>query len=230
MITVDLPGWRWIAAHRRALVALGCALLFVSGFLELSEDVAQGVTEEPALVRADRAVLVEVASLRRPWLTEVALDFTALGSPLVLALFSSLLAWALARCGLRGSAGVLVVAAASSGVWTALLKRFFERPRPDVVPRLIEVAGLSYPSGHSLSGAAVYVTAALLLAPRARRCGERVAIVLVGVALVLAIGASRVYLGVHYPTDVLAGLAFGTSWALILLTISASLPAVAPAE
>jgi undecaprenyl-diphosphatase len=226
-MTVDLPGWRRIVAHRRALVGFGAALLLVSGFLELSEDVARSVAEEPALARADRAVLLAFASVRRPWLTTVALDLTALGSPIVLTMFAILLAWALGRFGFRRSAVVLVVAAASSGAWTVLLKRFFERPRPDVVPRLVEVTGLSYPSGHSLGGAAVYATATLLLAARARSRGERGAIVLLGIALVLAIGVSRVYLGVHYPSDVLAGLAFGTAWALLLLGISASLPPAA---
>lgn len=230
LMTVDLPGWRWIVAYRRAFVGLGGALLLFSGFLEMSEDVAQGLSDEPVLARADRAVLLAVAAARRPWLTAMALDFTALGSPFVLGMFVLLLAWVLARCELRRSAWILVVAAASSGVWTALLKRFFERPRPDVVPRLIEVTGFSYPSGHSLGGAAVYATTALLLAARARRRGERVAIMLVGAALVLAIGASRLYLGVHYLTDVLAGLAFGTAWALLLLALSASLLPAVPTE
>jgi undecaprenyl-diphosphatase len=227
-MVADLPGWRWIVAHRFALIGFGAALLLVSGFLELSEEIARGTGEEPTLARADRTVLLVLASVRRPWLTALALDFTALGSPLVLAMFAIVLAWALARFGLRRSAGVLLIAAASGGAWTVVLKRFFERPRPDVVPRLLEVTGLSYPSGHSLSGAAIYVTAALLLAARARGLGERIAILLSGAALVVAIGASRVYLGVHYPTDVLAGLAFGTAWALLLVAISASVRPSAP--
>ena len=221
-MTIDVPAWRWLVAHRRALVALGAALLLVSGFLELSEDVRSG--EEPGVAQLDRAVLVAVASIRRPWLTDLALELTALGSPLVLALFVVLLGWALLRNGQRRSAGVLVLAAVTAGFWTALLKDFFERPRPDVVPRLVEVTGLSYPSGHSLAGAAVYATAAILLAARSPSARERVAIVFVGIALSLAIAASRVYLGVHYPTDVLAGLSFGTAWALVLLAVSASIP------
>jgi undecaprenyl-diphosphatase len=222
-MTIDVPAWRWLVAHRVALVALGAALLLVSGFLELSEDVVRS-GEEPRVAQLDRAVLVAVASIRRPWLTEVALGFTALGSPLVLALFVILLGWALLRNGRHRSAGVLVLAAVTAGIWTALLKGFFERPRPNVVPRLIDVTGLSYPSGHSLAGAAVYTTAAILLAARSTSARERVAIVFVGIALSLAIAASRVYLGVHYPSDVLAGLSFGTAWALALLSVPASIP------
>ena len=227
MPTLDLASWRWLVSRRRALAGFGAALLLVSGFLELSENVAWRSGEEPGLERAVRAVLVAFASVRRPLLTAAALDLTALGSPLVLGLFTILLAWTLARFGRGRSAAVLVLAAASAGAWTAVLKRIFERPRPDVVPRLVEVTGLSYPSGHSLGGAAVYVTAALLVAARASGARERAGIMVIGVALVVAIGMSRVYLGVHYPTDVLAGLSFGTAWALLLLATSASLRAAA---
>ena len=221
MPTINVPSWLWFVSRRRVLVGFGAALLLVSVFVELSEDVAWS-GEEPVLQRADRAVLVAVASVRRPSLTGLALDVTALGSPPVLAMFTILLGWALARFGRSRSAAVLVFAAASGSAWIVFLKRLFARSRPSVVPRLVEVTGLSYPSGHSLVSAAVYVTAALLLAARARSVGERVAIVALGVALVVAIGTSRVYLGVHYPTDVLAGLAFGTAWALLLLATSAS--------
>jgi undecaprenyl-diphosphatase len=216
----DLQVTRWIAVHRHALIGGACALLLLSGFLELSEDVLGGRAEDATLARIDRTVLVAVASVRRSWLTAWALDATALGSSFVIVIFTAMLAWAFMHGGLRRSAGVLVAAAAGAGAWTVLLKRLFERPRPEVVPRLVEVSGLSYPSGHSLGSAAVYVSAALLLAGASRSALERTAIVLVAAALLVAIGASRVYLGVHYPTDVLAGLAFGTAWALLLLALS----------
>jgi hypothetical protein len=229
IMTVDIPGWRWIVAHRRALVGFGAALFLVSGFLELSEDVAAG-DEEPALARTDRTVLVAVASGRCPWLTTVALDLTALGSPLVLAMFAFLLAWAFAHFGLRRSSGVLAVAAASGGVWTVLLKRFFDRARPDVVPRLVEVSGLSYPSG-PLAGRrrGVRDGGAPPRGPRAepwregrdgaprRRPRPRHR------------GVPRVPRG-PLPHRRARWARVGTAWALLLLATSASLPpAAAPA-
>lgn len=223
MIPIDAPTWRWIVAHRRILVGLGVALLLASAFIELSEEVMWGAAEEPALSHLDRAVLVGLASMRRGWLTTLALDVTALGSPPVLGMVTLLLAWAFLRLGHARSAALLAISAAGAAAWTELLKRLFDRPRPELVTHLVHVSGLSYPSGHSLGSAAVYATIALLLAARSPRLGERVAIGLLGAALILAVGASRVYLGVHYPTDVLAGDAFGAAWALLVLGGSASL-------
>jgi undecaprenyl-diphosphatase len=109
------------------------------------------------------------------------------------------------------------VTLASAGGWVlnALLKELFERPRPDVVPHLREVATLSFPSGHALTSAAVYLTLGALVMEMTRSRLGKIYCMAVAMLATALIGASRVYLGVHYPTDVLAGWLIGLSWALL---------------
>jgi undecaprenyl-diphosphatase len=102
----------------------------------------------------------------------------------------------------------------------ALLKRLFARPRPTVVPHLTEVMTESFPSGHAMLSAIVYLTLGALLAQLVQR--RRLKAYLVGVALglTLLIGLTRVYLGVHYPTDVLGGWMAGLGWALVTALVA----------
>jgi undecaprenyl-diphosphatase len=108
-------------------------------------------------------------------------------------------------------------------VWTHLLKGAFERRRPSLVERLVEAGGFSFPSGHSLASAAIYATAAVLVAVQARRTIDRALCAGVAAAVLAGIGASRVYLGVHYASDVLGGYAAGLAWAFALLAAAAFL-------
>jgi undecaprenyl-diphosphatase len=148
------------------------------------------------------------------WLAEAARDITALGSTSIL-----LIATALA-CGYLLLAGkvrlmLLLLAAAASGQFlSSLLKLAIGRDRPDVVPHLTTVATASFPSGHAMLSAVVYLTLGALLARAVARRRERIFILGSAVGISLLTGASRIYLGVHYPTDVVAGWAVGTAWAL----------------
>jgi undecaprenyl-diphosphatase len=208
----------WLAFLRRWSwwIAIGIALTCVAAFVELSEEVV-GESEGPSrLAGADSMILQLAAHLRHPWLNGVAMDLTAIGSPFVVALFTLTFGALLVANGDRRGAAVLAASSLASGLLTLVMKRLLERPRPDVVPRLVEVTGLSYPSGHSLASAAVYLTAAFVVARHVPRFPERVAAVLWAAVVVLLIGASRVYLGVHYPSDVLAGMLLGTAWALLM--------------
>jgi undecaprenyl-diphosphatase len=111
----------------------------------------------------------------------------------------------------------LFVLLASSGGWllNGLLKEAFARPRPDIVPHLREVMTLSFPSGHALTSAVVYLTLGALLMRIAKRPLMKFYCMSVAMLATALVGASRVYLGVHYPTDVLAGWLVGLSWALL---------------
>ena len=197
-------------------VAVGVALLFVAAFVELSEELHDADVEPTRLLGADIGILRLVARLRRPWLNGIAMDLTALGSPVVVSLFTVALGALLLVKADRRGAGVLVVSSFASALLTIATKTFLERPRPEVVPRLVEVTGLSYPSGHSLASAAVYLTATLVVARHLARWKERLAAVASSATLVLLIGGSRVYLGVHYPSDVFGGILLGTAWALAM--------------
>jgi undecaprenyl-diphosphatase len=96
------------------------------------------------------------------------------------------------------------------------MKNFIERIRPQEVQPLIVVSGFSYPSGHSVSTSALYLTIAIIASGHVKHAGARAAIFLAVSAVLLMVGASRVYRGVHYATDVLSGISLGASWALVL--------------
>jgi undecaprenyl-diphosphatase len=195
---------------------VGLALFLVAGFVELSEEILDPEERSARLLRADIGVLRLVSLIRRPWLNGVAMDLTALGSAILVGLFTIALGAILLGKGDRRGAAILAISSLVSALLTSVTKQLLERPRPEIVPRLVEVTGLSYPSGHSLSSAAVYLTAAFVLARHVGPVRQRVAGVAFTAALVVTIGASRVYLGVHYPSDVFGGILLGTAWALLM--------------
>jgi undecaprenyl-diphosphatase len=153
------------------------------------------------------------------WLRGAAQDVTALGSGFVLGLAVVAIGGFLVLQG-RGRTALFVVAA-SSGGWflNSALKELFQRARPEVVPHLSQVLSLSFPSGHAMTSAAVYLTLGALLMRIADDRLTKVYCMTVAILATIMIGASRVYLGVHYPTDVAAGWLIGLSWAMACLMI-----------
>jgi undecaprenyl-diphosphatase len=200
-------------------IALALVLVLVAGFVELSEELLEGDAGSTRLLGVDAAILHLAAAIRRPWLSGIAMDLTALGSPVLVALFTIAAGALLLARGDRRGAGVLAVACLASALLTIATKTFLERPRPEVVPRLVAVTGLSYPSGHSLISAAVYLTSAFVVARHVGRLHQRIAALGFAAGLVLLVGASRVYLGVHYPSDVLGGMLLGTALAFLVATV-----------
>jgi undecaprenyl-diphosphatase len=148
------------------------------------------------------------------WLELAALDLTALGGPTVLGLTVVAVVGFLGLQGMYRNAAFVLVASAGGWLLTDLLKELFARPRPEVVPHLREVMSLSFPSGHALTSAAVFLTLGALLMRVADRRLAKFYCLFVALMVTLLVGATRVYLGVHYPTDVLAGWLIGASWAL----------------
>ena len=140
-------------------------------------------------------------------------DFTSLGSTAVLALLTVLTTGYLLVAGKVVGAGLTPISVGGAALVMSAFKEIFERPRPDVVPHLVEVSSASFPSGHSMVSTAAYLTLAVLIAETSER---RVGVYVVAVAALLCvlIGLSRVYLGVHWPTDVLAGWCAGAAWAM----------------
>ena len=149
------------------------------------------------------------------WLQVAALDITSLGGAPVLGLTVAAVVGFLLLQGMQRSA--LFVLVSSVGGWTlnSLLKSLFARPRPDVVPHLREVMSLSFPSGHAMASAAVYLTLGALLMRISTRRATKFYFMAVAILATILVGATRVYLGVHYPTDVLAGWLMGFSWAIL---------------
>lgn len=158
-----------------------------------------------------------------PWLELAAFDLTALGGPTILGLTVAAVVGYLLLHGLYRNAAFVFLASVGGWLLNDFLKELFARPRPQVVPHLRQVMSLSFPSGHALTSAAIFLTLGALLMRVAERRFVKFYIMSVAVLATLLVGATRVYLGVHYPTDVLAGWLIGSSWALFCWLLERSL-------
>lgn len=141
-------------------------------------------------------------------------DLTALGGVTVLTLMTVSVLVYLLLVRQRGSAALLAVSIAGGQALSHLAKLGFGRPRPDLVSHAVEVSTSSFPSGHSMMSAVTYLTLAVMLARADGRHKIRVFYIVVAAVLAMLVGISRVYLGVHWPSDVLAGWSLGAAWAL----------------
>ena len=217
MIDLTSPR-RWLFREQRylALFVIGAALL--GGFVALAGEMQEGETHafDIAILEALRQPGEPGRLIGPGWLQMAATDITALGGETVLTLVSVLAVAFLLLHGRWRQAGFTALATAGGATLGTILKGLFSRPRPEVVPHLVEVTSLSFPSGHSLNSAIIYLTLAVLIARSFSDRASRVFTVSVAVLLVLAIGSTRVLLGVHYPTDVLAGWSLGAAWALLV--------------
>lgn len=147
------------------------------------------------------------------WLEQMAVDITSLGGYTVLTALVGLVAGFLLLTGRRASAALLVITALSAIALSNTLKLLVARPRPDLVEHLVTVTSPSFPSGHALMSATIYLTLGALLARAWPQQPLRRYFMTVATVLAVLIGASRVYLGVHWPSDVLVGWCLGGLWA-----------------
>jgi len=204
---------------------VGLAVTAFLGFVVLAMGVAAGRTGsfDDALLRALRTTENPAVPIGPAWMNEAARDMTALGGTVVLVLVVASTAGFLGVA--RRWRHLWLVLAASWGglLLIGVLKAAFDRPRPTVVPRLVEVSSPSFPSGHAMLSAVVYLTVGTLVAQLFGRRRERTYVLAVAVGLAVLIGLTRLYLGVHYPTDVLAGLLVGFSWSLTMGLVARSL-------
>ena len=200
----------------RALVAMMLAAACVWAFVGLADEVVEGETEsfDTAVLLALRAPGDPADPLGPGWLEEFGRDVTALGGVGVLALITLATAGFLWLQGNRGSTWLVLFSVAGGQAVSSLAKLGFGRPRPDLVPHGMDVYTASFPSGHSMMAAVTYLTLAALVARVQPTRVLKVYVLTLAVLLTLAVGVSRVYLGVHWPTDVLAGWTAGAAWAL----------------
>lgn len=211
---------RWTSLlFRNELPVLLGILVVLAGiwsFVEIADEVVEGETHavDEALLLALRNPEDHTDPLGPGWMEELGRDLTALGGMGVLVLFA-LGAVGYLLLGRHLRAAVFTAIAVPGGMVLSLMMKFgFDRPRPELVPHGSIVYTSSFPSGHAMMAAVVYLTLAALLA-RVQPDPRMKAYVL-GVAVLFTVlaGVSRVYLGVHWPTDVLAGWAAGAAWAV----------------
>lgn len=198
-------------------------LLWALGFAALAVGVALliGFAVARYPFGFDRHLLLafrDAADLGRPLgpnaLRLAMIDFTALGGGTVLTTVVAVTLGLLAIRRLWLTAGLVLAATLIGSILSAQAKLLFARPRPELVDHLVEVRGLSFPSGHATNSAIIYLTLALLISQVVPGRATRRYIIAVAVLLTGIVGVSRVFLGVHWPSDVLAGWTIGTSWAL----------------
>jgi undecaprenyl-diphosphatase len=198
------------------LASLLVLCLGVWAFAAVADEV--GEQEHQALEEHLMRALRNPANLAEPvgpkWIEQVAIDISALGGATVVILLSMCVGGHLLLRRRWRRVVLLVVTIAGGHLLSHTLKLAYGRERPSVVPHLAEVDSASFPSGHSLSSSVIYLTIGALLAQAAARRREKIYLMGLAFALTFLIGASRVFLGVHYPSDVIAGWIAGTAWAL----------------
>jgi undecaprenyl-diphosphatase len=178
------------------------------GFSELAERVMGGGTQA-----FDEMVLRWVATKHTPAMDGAMLEITALGTTTVVMMIVCVAALFLTLTRHKYSALLLLVATSGGSLLDLVLKLRFDRPRPHVFTWGTHAVMSSFPSGHAMSATIVYSTVAYLAARLQKRLWARWLTIFLAVIVVLLIGGSRIYLGVHYPSDVLAGVIVGLAWA-----------------
>ena len=196
-------------------ILLGVISLVALLFVWLGSEISDGETR-----RFDSRILLALrqsGDLSQPigphWLRASILDLTALGGGTILTLVTLVAIGSLLAQRKRAEALFIAFAVGGGGLLSDLLKIGYARPRPDLVAHLVEVSSASFPSGHAMNSAVTYLTLGVLLARAVPDRWLKAYVLWVGVLLTLIVGFSRVYLGVHWPTDVLAGWAVGSAWA-----------------
>ena len=197
-----------------AIFALIAAMIAV--FAKIADEVVEGETHafDQTVLRALRNPNDLADPIGPAWLELAMRDITSLGGFTVVILVTLAAIGYLVIDGKRAAALFVMVSIAGGTVLSEGLKHLFARPRPDLVAHLVEVQTASFPSGHAMLSAVIFLTLGALLARIQRRRRLKAYVISVAIVLTLMIGASRVYLGVHWPTDVLAGWCAGAAWAM----------------
>ncbi len=208
--------WQWLRGQDLQLVAL---LAVIGGLVVAFIKIGRAVSGNET-AGFDEAILLALRTtpddpIGPPSLTNAFMHISALGSGAVTGLIVLVTVIFFAVSGHLRYAMLMLACSLGTLAGMALLKNFYERDRPTVVTHFDPPGGHSFPSGHSMISAALYITLAVLIARTLQRRRQRVTVIAIGAALAMLIGFTRLYLGVHYPTDVLAGWTAGLLWALV---------------
>lgn len=215
------PIWKildWLGRHELAVrLAMLMVVAGVWGFVALADEVVEGDTQsfDNRIILAMRQPDDPATPIGPPWLAEVGRDLTAVGGIAMLVLITGSIVGFHLITQRHRAAGFIILAVGGGLLLSTLLKSLFDRPRPQLVPHLSHVISSSFPSGHSMMAAVVYLTLGSLLAGLTTSKRLRVYYLSLSVIITMLVGISRVYMGVHYPTDVLAGWTAGGVWATL---------------
>jgi undecaprenyl-diphosphatase len=210
--------WRDFSPHTIAImlkssVAVFCLALFIR--------LTFSITSSGHVQTFDEGILRWVETLRTPFFNAMMLDVTALGG-LALTVVLGLLAVIMFLLVRDPAAAVHLTLTSAGGfyisIWT---KSLISRPRPSIIPQLIHASGFSYPSGHSITSAAIYLTMAILACRHFKPIKTRVILLTLAGIMITLISFSRIYLGVHYPSDTMSGALIGLSWSLFMAALFA---------
>jgi undecaprenyl-diphosphatase len=217
MKVLERLGLRRLERHELQWLLLGLGVcVFVLLFWALASEVAEGDTQgfDVKIVQAMRNPTNPSVPIGPTWLQYAMVDVTALGGPTILSLMLlAVVGFLLLQT--RYHTALFIAAAAVTGeILSFILKAYFHRARPTVVPNL-RIMSPSFPSGHAMESAIVYLTLGAVLMRVAETRVTKTYLLGVAGLLTFMVGISRVYLGVHYPTDVIAGWTVGLVWASI---------------
>lgn len=206
----------------RCLAVLLLAVAALLGFAGLADAVMEGETNG-----FDRRVISALSSptnptqpIGPPWLAPAAHDITGLGGATVLTLITVMIVGYLLLVRRRAAAILTAVSIGGGSLLSTSLKIAFDRPRPELLAHAVDVASPSFPSGHAMLSAVAYLTVGGLLMRTQTRAAAKIYVLASAVLLNVLIGISRVFLGVHWPTDVLAGWCVGATWALLCWAVA----------
>nr|WP_211113743.1 phosphatase PAP2 family protein [Azospirillum picis] len=204
------------------LIGLSVTAGLVFAFVELAGEVMEGET-----TAFDRWLLLALRDPLNPeqaggpwWLARVARDITSLGSTTIVTLVTIAALGFLLLLRKRAAALLVLASVGGGGTLSTVLKSLFDRARPDLVPHGDQVISASFPSGHAMLSAIVYLTLGALLTQFVQGRRTKAYLLIWAMMLTLLVGSTRVYLGVHWPTDVLAGWCVGAAWAALCWVIA----------
>lgn len=201
------------------------ALFFVSSalvFAHIVEEVTEGET-----TASDRAILLAFRTpgdpstpIGPPWLLQSAIDISALGGFTVIWLVTAAASGFLILARRWRALVILLAAIGGASLLNNLIKIGFHRERPNIATHLTQSWNASFPSGHAMIAAATYLTIAAILSETQTSKAVRLYLISLAIVLCVLIGVSRIYLGVHWPSDVAAGWAAGAAWALLFWIVT----------
>lgn len=217
-IVKELPHWVRRNVELSSLFVFAIVVAGVWALAELADEVIEGSTRN---LDRDILLLLRAGTVDDPvgpdWVHEVMRDLTALGGIAVLTLTTVAVIGYFALQRKYASMLYVIVTVGGGLLVSSAAKEAFDRPRPDLVPYGSLVHTASFPSGHSMMAAVAYLTLGVLVARTLSRTRLKVYVLMLAVIATLLVGISRVYLGVHWPTDVVAGWLAGVVWASVCM-------------